>query len=404
MPGDDRFADAVKPALEALLSDLQHTTEVLRRANLSDRYSASREDLEPVYQEQTRRANTRSVSQNYGLDNVEQLVNNYSAERDMDQRKNVEDEQNQRQTERPTVHSLFTQLKDLGCSRKSLGSSQAQSYSDVQGANSPSRDLYQPDSMALNNEFSSKHGISTIPKGDCAHCGKPIIGQVVIALGMMWHPEHYTCCECGSELGHRNFFERNGKAYCEEDYHNQFSPRCAECNGPIKDVRRCVTAVAKNFHIQCFVCAECGVEFGNDGFHEKNGRAYCRKDFFRLFAPKCNGCQNPITSNFITALGTQWHPDCFVCQMCGCSFDGGSFFDHNGQPLCEIHYHEKRGSLCHACRAPISGRCVTAIGHKYHPEHFRCTYCSKQLTKGTFKEVDKRPFCHKCYNMTFALS
>ncbi|CAP28744.2 Protein CBG09042 [Caenorhabditis briggsae] len=39
MPSDDRFADAVKPALEALLSDLQHTTEVLRRAHISDRRS-----------------------------------------------------------------------------------------------------------------------------------------------------------------------------------------------------------------------------------------------------------------------------------------------------------------------------------------------------------------------------
>ncbi|PIO58913.1 LIM domain protein [Teladorsagia circumcincta] len=119
----------------------------------------------------------------------------------------------------------------------------------------------------LNSEYSSKHGISTIPKGDCGQCGKPIIGQVVIALGKMWHPEHYTCCECGSELGHRNFFERNGRAYCEEDYHNQFSPRCAGCNGPIKD--RCVTALGKNFHLQCFTCSECGREFGDDGFHEK---------------------------------------------------------------------------------------------------------------------------------------
>jgi paxillin len=33
----------------------------------------------------------------------------------------------------------------------------------------------------------SKHGISTIPKGDCAACGKTIIGQVVIALGKMWY-------------------------------------------------------------------------------------------------------------------------------------------------------------------------------------------------------------------------
>ncbi|CAI4230419.1 unnamed protein product [Auanema sp. JU1783] len=289
-------------------------------------------------------------------------------------------------------------------SRRSLGPpSQAHSYNDVRGR-SPSRDPSHADSMigTLNSEYSSKHGISTIPKGDCALCGKPIVGQVVIALAKMWHPEHYTCCECGSELGHRNFFERNGKAYCEEDYHNRFSPRCGGCNNAIKD--RCVTALNKNFHLQCFCCSECGKELGEEGFHEKNGQVFCKKDFFRLFAPRCNGCQQSITANFISALGTHWHPDCFVCQTCGIGFDGGSFFDHAGQPLCEQHYHEKRGSLCIKCRQPITGRCVTAIGNKYHPEHFRCTYCSRQLTKGTFKEVDNRPFCHKCYNTTFALT
>lgn len=91
-------------------------------------------------------------------------------------------------------------------------------------------------------------------------------------------------------------------------------------------------------------------------------------------------------------------------QSCGVSFDGGAFFEHNGHPLCEQHYHETRGSICHQCRGPISGRCVAAMGKKFHPEHFRCSYCNRQLTKGTFKEVDRRPFCHKCYNNTFALT
>ena len=82
----------------------------------------------------------------------------------------------------------------------------------------------------------SKHGIQTVPKGDCHACSKVIVGQVIVALGKMWHPEHFACCQCGEELGHRSFFERAGKAYCENDYHNLFSPRCAYCNGAIKDV------------------------------------------------------------------------------------------------------------------------------------------------------------------------
>jgi len=134
----------------------------------------------------------------------------------------------------------------------------------------------------------------------------------VIALGKMWHPEHYLCSQCNEELGHRNFFERGGKAYCENDYHNLFSPRCAYCNGPIKD--RCVTALDKTFHVEHFCCHECGREFGDEAFHEKDGNAYCRNDFFRMFAPKCRGCRLPISNNFVTALGTHWHQDCFQCQ------------------------------------------------------------------------------------------
>lgn len=82
----------------------------------------------------------------------------------------------------------------------------------------------------------SRQGVNTSQKGCCSACDKPIVGQVITALGKTWHPEHFTCNHCSQELGTRNFFEREGKPYCEIDYHNLFSPRCAYCNGPILDV------------------------------------------------------------------------------------------------------------------------------------------------------------------------
>ncbi|VBB28452.1 unnamed protein product [Acanthocheilonema viteae] len=377
---ENNFVDTLKSTLEALLSDLQHTTEVLKRAKFNDRCLSNASDLEPVYQEQTRSYG----SSFHGLDSIEQMLNDYSQKR-----KSPEDEcyanSLTNQAERPTVQSLFRELEH---DSRSVNGHLSQSSGNVQ-----------LDSMlgTLQKDM-SKHGISTIPKGDCASCGKPIVGQVVIALGKMWHPEHYVCCQCGEELGHRNFFERGGKAYCENDYHDMFSPRCAYCNGPIKD--RCVTALGKTFHAEHFVCAECGRQFEEEGFHEKNGQPYCKADFFRMFAPKCNGCKNPIKMHFITALGTHWHPECFICQECGKAFETGSFYEHGNMPLCEMHYHEKRGSLCTTCQKPINGRCVSAVGQKFHPEHFCCSYCRKQLNKGTFKEVDRKPFCHKCYQTT----
>ncbi|GAB6030096.1 hypothetical protein CHUAL_005775 [Chamberlinius hualienensis] len=178
----------------------------------------------------------------------------------------------------------------------------------------------------------SRQGISTAQKGCCAACGKPIVGQVVTALAKTWHPEHFTCIHCKQELGTKNFFERDGQPYCETDYHNLFSPRCAYCNGPILD--KCVSALDKSWHPEHFFCAQCGNQFGEEGFHEKDGKPYCRDDYFEMFAPKCGGCSRPIMENYISALNTQWHPECFVCRDCKSKLQGSSFYAMEGKPVC----------------------------------------------------------------------
>lgn len=68
-------------------------------------------------------------------------------------------------------------------------------------------------------------------------CSFMFLLQVVTALGKVWHPEHFVCTECETELGSRNFFEKDGRPYCESDYFTLFSPHCAQCNKPILNVR-----------------------------------------------------------------------------------------------------------------------------------------------------------------------
>lgn len=53
------------------------------------------------------------------------------------------------------------------------------------------------------------------------------------------------------------------------------------------------------------------------GFHERKGKPYCRQDFIALFAPKCQGCERPLTDNYLSALQGVWHPECFVCAVSG---------------------------------------------------------------------------------------
>uniref|UniRef100_U3K8Y9 LIM zinc-binding domain-containing protein n=1 Tax=Ficedula albicollis TaxID=59894 RepID=U3K8Y9_FICAL len=137
------------------------------------------------------------------------------------------------------------------------------------------------------------------------------------------------------------------------------------------------------------------------GFLERNGKPYCHQDFLAMFAPKCQGCERPVMGNYLSALQGVWHSECFVCTECLTGFSGGSFFELEGRPYCELHFHQRQGTICHGCGRPVSGRCVTAAGRRYHPEHFVCSYCMRRLHKGTFSECGDKMYCQPCYDKLF---
>ncbi|KAG2463602.1 PAXI protein, partial [Polypterus senegalus] len=210
-----------------------------------------------------------------------------------------------------------------------------------------------------------KMGVKTTVIGDCAACGKCITGKVVTALGVTWHAEHFVCAHCGVELCSRGFFERDGKAYCDTDYHNLFSPRCAYCSGPI--LQKVLAALNKTWHPEHFFCSECGRVFGDD-----------------------DSIWAPYRLSVVSFL-----------QDCMSPFLDGCFFELDGRPYCQIHYHARQGTLCGGCQAPILGRCVSAMGRKFHPEHFVCAFCLHQLRQGVFKENNEKPYCTKCHDKLF---
>lgn len=54
------------------------------------------------------------------------------------------------------------------------------------------------------------------------------------------------------------------------------------------------------------------------GFHDRDGQQYCQQCFLTLFASRCQGCSEPILENYISALNSLWHPQCFVCRVSFC--------------------------------------------------------------------------------------
>jgi len=99
-------------------------------------------------------------------------------------------------------------------------------------------------------------------------------------------------------------------------------------------LQKCVTALGQTWHPDCFFCAQCGCQFGEDGFHEKDGKPYCKPCYLGMFALKCKACNMAITEGYISALNAQWHPQCFVCRVCRTPVSGKSFFKVDDAPVC----------------------------------------------------------------------
>jgi hypothetical protein len=69
----------------------------------------------------------------------------------------------------------------------------------------------------------------------------------------------------------------------------------------------------------------------------------------------CASCDKPISGNVLTALGKKWHPDHFVCKHCGIPLEHVSFFENNGNPYCHLDFHELFSPKCGHCNTPIEG-------------------------------------------------
>ncbi|KAJ7650422.1 hypothetical protein FB45DRAFT_732369 [Roridomyces roridus] len=197
----------------------------------------------------------------------------------------------------------------------------------------------------------------------CGECGGSITGRIVNAMGLRFHPECFRCTVCNELLEHVSSYERDGKAYCHLDYHENFAPRCYSCKTAIVEERFISLddpqLGRRTYHEQHFFCAECGdpflppslptakgeLAFSGDGpfmsddvgFTVYRGHPYCEACHVRLRLPKCKKCKRSIRDHdeAVEALGGKWCWGCFCCTGCERPFDDPSFFERDGKPWCE---------------------------------------------------------------------
>jgi hypothetical protein len=87
----------------------------------------------------------------------------------------------------------------------------------------------------------------------------------------------------------------------------------------------------------------------------------------------------------------------------------GSFFpfeeDGKVQPLCERDYFRRLNLVCATCGDALKGSYITALGQKYHVEHFTCSLCPTAFgPEDSYYENDGKVFCHYHYSLEFAVN
>jgi paxillin len=171
---------------------------------------------------------------------------------------------------------------------------------------------------------------------------------------------------------------------------------CAGCGQNI--LGEVVQGLGKTYHPEHFICGSCHNPLGTNTFYEQGGKPQCETCFQQFFCPRCSHCEKPIVDRCITALGKKWHVEHFICTQCLKPFPGGTFFEHDGRPYCETDFYDLFAPKCAQCHEPIRGNCINALGQQWHPEHFTCSYCQKSFAGGCFFEYGGKPYCEVHYH------
>jgi len=144
----------------------------------------------------------------------------------------------------------------------------------------------------------------------------------------------------------------------------------------------------------------------------------------------CKKCDQPLTGQFVRALGGTYHLECFLCRVsvrvqippafgdldsnfrvqdCG-QVVASKFFpvddEETGEgqyPLCEIDYFRRLDLLCFDCGGALRGSYITALDRKYHIEHFTCSVCPTVFgAQDSYYEHEGKVYCHYHYSTQYA--
>jgi len=118
-------------------------------------------------------------------------------------------------------------------------------------------------------------------------------------------------------------------------------------NNPVPMNNSIIPSHMGPLHKSCLRCGECGEYLENTCFTNQ-GSFYCKRDYYRLFGPRCTGCLIPFEFHEeATRLreDVYYHPDCIVCSVCSGTVATGQNVQYS--PTDGLLYCEDHSFMCH---------------------------------------------------------
>ena len=160
---------------------------------------------------------------------------------------------------------------------------------------------------------------------NCMGCGNLIKDQYIYKIqpDMQWHESCLKCSECNCRLEENSTcFVRNNRAYCKQDYTRLFAIKCNKCNLGLKRNDLIMKSKSKLYHLECFCCCLCSKKLmpGEEYYQAKDGLLYCKDDSVSILAFNS-------TNNYSSTTMT---PESLLTSSSSSSSSSSSFSPSNG--------------------------------------------------------------------------
>jgi hypothetical protein len=152
---------------------------------------------------------------------------------------------------------------------------------------------------------------------------------------------------------------------------------CASCTKPIQG--EWMEALHSAYHLECFSCCVCAKRIEAGNFKMKDEKhVVCLSCSKNLCKKPCQACKQQIIGSFITSLGKNWHKKCLKCFFCNNS-------------LQHFKLYHKEGNIC--CSNCIQGEPVANIGTLENPLTSLVGLLQNQQTLPFYKKFLQKQFC-----------